>query len=125
MTEKEIQKRLEREEAEENSEKEVSKSLTVNDILDKLEEEIIDDNDNKSVQITLFPPNCDVIDSQSSRLRETRSEARRELRRPRALRLREPRSEGRRELRRPRTLEEALMMTVLCYQQVEVVTRMF
>ena len=58
MTEKEIQERLEREEAEENSEKEVSKSLTVNDILDKLEEEIIDDNDNKSVQITLFPPNC-------------------------------------------------------------------
>ena len=35
MTEKEIQERLEREEAEENSEKEVSKSLTVNDILDK------------------------------------------------------------------------------------------
>ena len=63
MTEKEIQERLEREEAEENSEKEVSKSLTVNDILDKLEEEIIDDNDNKSVQITLFPPNCDAIDS--------------------------------------------------------------
>ena len=61
MTEKEIQERLEREEAEENSEKEVSKSLTVNDILDKLEEEIIDDNDNKSVQITLFPPNCDAI----------------------------------------------------------------
>ena len=65
MTEKEIQERLEREEAEENSEKEVSKSLTVNDILDKLEEEIIDDNDNKSVQITLFPPNCDAIDSDS------------------------------------------------------------
>ena len=43
MTEKEIQERLEREEAEENSEKEVSKSLTVNDILYKLEEEIIDD----------------------------------------------------------------------------------
>ena len=63
MTEKEIQERLEREEAEENSEKEVSKSLTVNDILDKLEEEIIDDNDNKSVQITLFPPNCHAIDS--------------------------------------------------------------
>ena len=63
MTEKEIQERLEREEAEENSEKEVSKSLTVNDILDKLEEEIIDDNDNKSVQITLFPPVCDAIDS--------------------------------------------------------------
>ena len=66
MTEKEIQERLEREEAEENSEKEVSKSLTVNDILDKLEEEIIDDNDNKSVQITLFPPNCDAIDSEGS-----------------------------------------------------------
>ena len=59
MTKKEIQERLGREKAEENSEKEVSKSLTVNDILDKLEEEIIDDNDNKSVQITLFPPNCD------------------------------------------------------------------
>ena len=42
MTEKEIQERLEREEAEENSEKEVSKSLTVNEILDKLEEETID-----------------------------------------------------------------------------------
>ena len=68
MTEKEIQERLEREEAEENSEKEVSKSLTVNDILDKLEEEIIDDNDNKSVQITLFPPNCDAIDSETTNL---------------------------------------------------------
>lgn len=54
MTEKEIQERLEREEAEENSEKEVSKSLTVNDILDKLEEEIIDDNDKDQFRLHYF-----------------------------------------------------------------------
>ena len=63
MTEKEIQERLEREEVEENCEKGASKSVTVNDILDKLEEDIVDDNDNRSVQITLFPPVCDAIDS--------------------------------------------------------------
>ena len=92
--------------------------MTVND---KLEEEIIDDNAREprsEARRMLRRP-------QALRPREQRSEARRELRRPRALRPREPRSEGRRESRRPRTLEEALMMTVLCYQQVEVVTRMF
>ena len=40
-----------------------SPSVTVNDILDKLEEDIVDDYDNRSVQITLFPPVCDAIDS--------------------------------------------------------------
>lgn len=48
---------------EENCEKGASKSVTVKDILDKLEEDIVDYNDNRSVQITLFPPLCDAIDS--------------------------------------------------------------
>ena len=61
MTEKEIRERLEKDE--ESSENRVSKPLTVNDLLDKLEEETLDNSDNKEVQITLFPPVVSAIDS--------------------------------------------------------------
>ena len=61
MTEKEIRERLEQDE--ESSETRVSKPLTVNDLLDKIEEETVDNSDNKEVQITLFPPVVSAIDS--------------------------------------------------------------
>ena len=61
MTEKEIRERLEQDE--ESSETRVSKPLTVNDLLDKIEEETVDNSDNKEVQITLFPPVSNAIDS--------------------------------------------------------------